>query len=229
MSTPAAPFGSGAPGGLNLDRLPPLPIPADTANLREGPDLHPQCLSLLPLIGVWRGEGVIVYPTIDGPFHFGQQIEFAHDGRPFLTYNSQAWILDGPGGKVVRPAARESGFWRARADDMLEVIITHATGIVEIYYGEQRGTTSWELATDVVMRTETAKEVNTAKRLYGLVDAAIDTVGVAVGVTVGANCTATPPVAPESPVKDLAYVDERAMVGEKLQPHISAQLRRIAG
>ena len=229
MSTPSTPFGSGTPGGLNLDRLPPLPIPADTANLREGPDLHPQCLSLLPLIGVWRGEGVIVYPTIPGPFHFGQQIEFAHDGRPFLSYTSRAWLLDGPGGKVVRPAAREAGFWRAREDDTLEVIITHATGIVEIYYGEQRGTTSWELTTDVVMRTETAKEVNTAKRLYGLVDATIDTVGVAVGVTVGANGTATPPVAPESPVKDLAYVDERAMVGEKLQPHISAQLRRIAG
>jgi len=218
------PLGSGPPAGFNLDRLPRLPIPADTANLREGPDLHQQCLSLLPLVGVWRGEGVVVYPTIDGPFHFGQQIEFAHDGRPFLTYNSRAWLLDGPGGKIVRPAARESGFWRARADDMLEVLITHATGIVEIYYGEQRGTTSWELATDVVMRTETAKEVNTAKRLYGLVDAATD----AVGATVGANWVNGTPIT-EATVKDLAYVDERAMVGEQLQPHISAQLRRIAG
>jgi hypothetical protein len=222
MSTPSGPLGSGFPGALNLDRLPPLPIPADTANLREGPDLHPQCLSLLPLIGVWRGEGVVVYPTIEGPFYFGQQIEFAHDGRPFLSYSSRAWLLDGPGGKVVRPAARESGFWRAREDDVLEVLITHATGIVEIYYGEQRGSTSWELATDVVMRTETAKEVNTAKRLYGLVDAAVD----AVGVAVVPNGTAS---ATDTPVKDLAYVDERAMVGEPMQPHISAQLRRIAG
>ena len=224
MSTPSAPLGSGAPGGFNLDRLPPLPIPADTANLREGPDLHPLCLPLLPLVGVWRGEGVVVYPTIDGPFHFGQQIEFAHDGRPFLTYTSRAWLLDGPGGKVVRPAARESGFWRAREDDTVEVIISHATGIVEIFYGEHRGTTSWELSTDVVMRTETAKEVNTSKRLYGLVDAATD----AVGVSVGANGTAGT-ASTDSPVKDLAYVDERAMVGEPIQPHISAQLRRIAG
>ncbi|MDT7771228.1 MAG: hypothetical protein QOC67_152, partial [Pseudonocardiales bacterium] len=28
---------------------------------------------------------------------------------------------------------------------------------------------------------------------------------------------------------DLAYVDERAMAGEPLQPHLSARLQRIAG
>jgi nitrobindin-like protein len=184
-----------------------LPIPADTANLREGPDLHPACLALLPLVGVWRGEGQVVYPTIEGPMHFGQQLVFAHDGRPFLTYTAQAWLLDGEGGTVLRPAARETGFWRARDDDTLEVLIVHATGITEIFYGKPRGTTSWELATDAVVRTETAKEVNTSQRLYGLIDAED-----------GADNT-----------KDLAYVDERAMVGEPLQPHLSARLRRIAG
>jgi hypothetical protein len=180
-----------------------LPVPADTANLREGPDLHPACLSLLPLVGVWRGEGQVVYPTIGGPFSFGQQLIFAHDGRPFLSYTSQAWLLDGEG-NVVRPAARETGFWRPSADDTIEVLIVHATGIMEIFYGGPRGTTAWELATDAVVRTQTAKQVNASRRLYGLVDA-------------------------ESGGKDLAYVDERAMVGEPMQPHLSAQLARIAG
>jgi hypothetical protein len=197
---------------VNLHNLPDLPIPADTANLREGPDLHPLCAPLLPLIGVWRGEGEIVYPTIDGPFTMGQQIVFAHDGRPFLSYTAQAWLLDGPGGAVVRPAARETGWWRPREDGTLEVLLAHATGIVEIYYGAPRGLTSWELATDAVVRTETAKEVNTAQRLYGLIDAAAD------GDTPG-----------QGGGKDLAYVDERAMVGQPMQPHISARLRRIAG
>jgi hypothetical protein len=191
---------------VNLTNLPDLPVPADSANLREGPDLHPLCAPLLPLVGVWRGEGEVVYPTIDGPFHFGQQIVFAHDGRPFLTYSAQAWLLDGPGGAVVRPAARETGFWRPQEDGSLEVLLTHATGIVEIYHGGPRGLTSWEIATDVVMRTQTAKEVNSAQRLYGLVDSAGD-----------------------DDTKDLAYVDERAMVGQPLQPHISARLARIAG
>jgi hypothetical protein len=184
-----------------------LPVPADTANLREGPDLHPACLALLPLVGVWRGEGQVVYPTIEDPKFFGQQITFAHDGRPFLVYTAQAWLLDGEGGKAVAPSARETGFWRPRDDDTIEVLIAHATGIMEIFYGRPRSTTAWEFVTDAIVRTETAKEVNTAQRLYGLVD------------TEDGNDNA----------KDLAYVDERAMVGQPMQPHLSARLKRIAG
>src|ERR1700743_3998543 len=78
---------------LNLPQFDDLPVPGDTANLREGPELHEQCLPLLPLVGVWRGGGEVVYPTIDGPFRFGQQGVFAHDGRPFLSYESRAWLL----------------------------------------------------------------------------------------------------------------------------------------
>jgi hypothetical protein len=185
--------------GRNLPQFDDLPIPGDTANLRLGPNLNDACLALLPLVGVWRGEGQIVYPTIDGPFRFGQQITFAHDGRPFLTYEARSWLLD-EHGKVIRPAARESGFWRPQADDTIEVLVTHATGVVEIYYGTPLTQTSWELATDIVMRTSTAKEVTAAKRLYGLVNDG-----------------------------DLAYVEERAMVGEPLQPHVSAQLERVVG
>ena len=183
----------------NLPQFDDLPIPGDTANLRLGPNLNDACLALLPLIGVWRGEGQIVYPTIDGPFRFGQQITFAHDGRPFITYEARSWLLDDDN-NVIRPAARESGFWRPQADDTIEVLVTHATGVVEIYYGTPLTQTSWELATDIVMRTSTAKEVVAAKRLYGLV-----------------------------PGGDLAYVEERAMMGEPLQPHVSAQLERVVG
>jgi hypothetical protein len=183
----------------NRPRFDDLPVPDDTANLREGPDLHEQCLPLLPLIGVWRGTGEVVYPTIDGPYAMGQQLVFAHDGRPFVAYESRAWLL-GPDGEVLRPAAREVGFWRPRPDGELEVLITHATGINEIYYGRARNLTSWEIETDAVVRTGSAKEVVAAHRLYGLVDGG-----------------------------DLAYVDERAMEGQPLQPHLSARLNRIAG
>jgi hypothetical protein len=119
-----------------------LPVPDDTANLRQGPDLHEQCLGLLPLIGVWRGTGEVVYPTIDGPFHFGQQLVFAHDGRPFVSYEARAWLLD-EDGKVIRPAARETGFWRPQPDGALEVLIAHATGIIEAWYGEKGDMRSW--------------------------------------------------------------------------------------
>jgi THAP4-like, heme-binding beta-barrel domain len=190
-----------APGSpqRNRPRFDDLPVPDDTANLREGPDLHEQCLGLLPLIGVWRGTGEVVYPTIDGPMTYGQQLVFAHDGRPFLSYEARAWLL-GPDGEVLRPAARETGFWRPQADGELEVLISHATGVMEIFYGRARNLTSWELATDAVVRTASAKEVTAGHRLYGLVDGG-----------------------------DLAYVDERQMVGQPMQPHLSARLNRIAG
>ena len=176
-----------------------LPIPDDTANLRQGPDLHEQCLGLLPLVGVWRGTGEVVYPTIDGPFHFGQQIVFAHDGRPFLSYEARAWLL-GPDGEIIRPAARETGFWRPQPDGSLEVLIAHATGIIEMYYGPKGDMRSWEIETDAVVRTPSAKDVQGSKRLYGLVNQG-----------------------------DLAYVDERAMMGQPLQPHLSALLHRVVG
>ncbi|HEY3750615.1 MAG TPA: FABP family protein [Pseudonocardiaceae bacterium] len=184
---------------LNLPQFDDLPVPADTANLREGPELHEQCLPLLPLVGVWRGGGEVVYPTIDGPFTFGQQIVFAHDGRPFLSYESRSWLLDDDGA-VIRPAARESGWWRPQADGTIEVLLAHATGVTEIYYGTARTLTSWELATDIVTRTASAKEVNAAERLYGIVNNG-----------------------------DLAYVEQRAMMGQPLQPHVSSYLARVVG
>ncbi|MGH3491880.1 MAG: FABP family protein [Sciscionella sp.] len=183
----------------NLPAFDDLPVAADTANLREGPELHPDCLALLPLVGVWRGVGEVDYPTIDGPYRFGQQVTFAHDGRPFLRYEAQAWLLDEQD-KVIRAAARESGFWRPQADDTIEVLLTHSSGVAEIYYGKPRNQTSWEISSDAVVRTSSAKEVNAASRLYGIV-----------------------------PGGDLAYVEERAMVGQPLQPHTSARLQRIVG
>ena len=184
---------------LNLPEFTDLPISGDTANLREGPELHPACLALLPLVGVWRGEGEVVYPTIDGPYRFGQQLVICHDGRPFLRYESRAWLLN-DAGEVIRPAARETGFWRPQPDDTIELLTAHGTGIIELYYGRPRNQISWELSTDAVVRSASAKEVTGAHRLYGIVEDG-----------------------------DLAYVEQRAMVAQPLQPHVSARLHRVMG
>lgn len=199
MTTPPPTNAASDSPQRNRPRFEDLPVPDDTANLREGPSLNDACLGLLPLVGVWRGNGEAVYPTINGPYTFGQQIVFAHDGRPFLSYESRSWLL-GPAGEIIRPAARETGFWRPQDGGELEVLVLHATGIAEIFYGRARGLTSWEMQTDAVARTATAKEVTASQRLYGLVEGG-----------------------------DLAYVDERAMEGQPLQPHLSARLSRIAG
>ena len=174
-----------------------LPIPLDTNDLRHGPDLHEALLPFLPLIGTWRGIGKGGYPTIPD-FDYGQQVTFAHDGRPFISYESRTWLIDADG-NVIRPSAREVGWWRPGADGRFEVLLAHPTGIAEIYVGTVNGVTQWELSTDVVARTATAKEVTGNHRLYGIVDGA------------------------------MLYAVDMAAVGQPLSPHLSARLERVAG
>ncbi len=134
----------------------------------ELPDnLNPECAPIAWLLGTWRGNGHGDYPTIDG-FQFGQELIFTHDGRPFFHYMSRSWIVDDEGNKV-RDAAIETGFFRPKANGDLEVVLTHSTGFVEIWYGKAEGA-KVEIATDAVARTESAKEYSAGHRLYGLVE-----------------------------------------------------------
>jgi hypothetical protein len=158
------------------------------------PDLPAPLAPLAWLIGRWEGAGVVGYPTMES-VNFGQEVEFRHDGRAFLHYRSQAFLLDDEGHQV-RPLASEVGFWRPK-ETGLEVLLAHPTGYVEIYLGQVDGPRI-EIATDVVARTETAKEYTAAKRMYGLVGG------------------------------DLMWVMDMAAVGEPMQSHASAQLKRVA-
>jgi hypothetical protein len=166
--------------------------------MQSDPELHPDLKSLSFLLGRWEGAGIGGYPTIES-FRFGQEISFSHNGKPFLIYTSRTWRLDDEG-QIGPPLGTESGYWRPRPDSQLEVMLAHPTGIVEIYLGEITGTRI-EMATDVVARTATAKEVTAGHRLYGLVGEG---------------------------AQDLAYAYDMAAMGQELQPHLSAQLKRVS-
>jgi len=190
---------AGATAGRNIADIPPLPIPADSANARFGPPLHSACTALLPLIGVWRGTGLFGNdPGAKDP-QFGQQITISHDGRPFLRYESVSWML-GPDGSVTGPGPRELGFWRPQPDGSIELLVAHSEGRIELFYGQPRSVASWAMSTDAVVRTPMAPPVVGATRLYGI-----------------------------TPDGRLAYVDERAHSDSELAPHASAALERIAG
>ena len=110
---------------------------------------------------MWRGRGRGGFPTIED-FDFAQEIRISHDGRPFLLYESRAWILDEQS-RPVRPAGREVGWWRPvmdgeRVTDELEALMSVPTGVMELHIGKRKGT-QIEFATDAVVRTATAKEV----------------------------------------------------------------------
>lgn len=102
-----------ATAARNIPAFDDLPVPADTANLREGADLNNALLALLPLVGVWRGEGEGRGP--DGDYRFGQQIVVSHDGGDYLNWESRSWRLTATG-DYQEPGLREAGFWRFVAD-----------------------------------------------------------------------------------------------------------------
>lgn len=155
-------------GGRNITPFSELPVPEDTANLRFGPDLHPGLLALLPLVGVWEGEGEA--DTEDrGQHRFGQQTVVSHDGGNYLSWSSRAWTYDA-GGAVDDTAYRESGFWRISEDDKLEFLVAHASGVIEMYYGAPISQSAWEMATDVVLASPTGPKRGGAKRIYGIVE-----------------------------------------------------------
>ncbi|MFY1674923.1 FABP family protein [Plantactinospora sp. WMMB334] len=189
------------PPWLNAPPVDPYPY-EETYDLRKGPDLHPALLGLLPYVGLWRGRGRGGFPTIED-FDYAQEIRITHDGRPFLRYESRAWILDEQS-RPVRPAGREVGWWRAvldsegRGTDELEVTLTTPTGVTELYLGKVTGTRV-ELVTDAVLRTSTAKEVTAGHRLFGIVEGA------------------------------LLYAQDMAAMGHPLSPHLSARLIRVGG
>lgn len=132
-------------------------------------DLPERLAPLAWLIGRWEGVGVVGYPTIES-VNFGQEVECSHDGRGFLEWRSHTWLLDQETGEKVRPLATELGFWRPGEDGKeVELLLTHPTGILEMYYGSMQPA-KIELRTDSVVRSPTAKEYNAATRLYGLVE-----------------------------------------------------------
>lgn len=200
----------------NLPIFGDLPIPEDTANLRFGPNLHDGLLALLPLVGVWRGQGQAAHPG-EEEYTFGQQLSFFHDGENRLGFESRTWKIVPPEdgaeaegdeageakndepqvGELLR---REAGFWRIDNDDNIELLIAHSDGMIELMYGKPISERAWQLESASTLATETGPSaLGPGKRLYGLM-----------------------------PNNDLGWVDERLIDGEMV-PWMSAQLKRVRG
>ncbi|MFH9726157.1 FABP family protein [Streptomyces sp. NPDC017254] len=179
------------------DRDRPYPYP-DAFRPDVAPAPHELLAPVAGLLGSWTGRGRGEYPTLAEEFTYAQEVTFSHDGRPFLHYEARAWLIDAAG-TPLRPAARESGWWRLKPEGGIEALITQPTGIAEIMVGRAEDG-AVDLTTHTVALAPTAKHVEATRRRYTLTDA--DT---------------------------LDFVHDLAAVGQELQHHLSAQLRREDG
>ncbi len=143
-----------ATAARNVPVFDDLPVAADTANLRKGANLNDALLALLPLVGVWRGEGEGRGP--DGDYRYGQQIVVSHDGGDYLNWEARSWRVS-EAGEYEGPDLRETGYWRFvnEPDDptesnAIELLLAHSAGYVELFYGRPLSQSSWELATDAL-------------------------------------------------------------------------------
>jgi hypothetical protein len=154
------------------------------------PALHPDVARLAFLLGTWVGEGQGSYPTIK-PFGYGEEVRVWQVGKPFLAYGQRTWALDDG-----RPLHAETGYWRHHPDGLIELVLAHPTGVVEVEEGTVDGRRI-ELATTMVGRTSTAKEVT------------------ALGRTIEVDGDV------------LSYTLTLAAVGQPLQHHLQARLQRV--
>jgi hypothetical protein len=158
------------------------------------PDLHPDLAVLAPLLGTWAGEGTGDYPTIDA-FGYVEEVTFGHVGKPFLAYGQRTRSTADD-----RPLHAETGYLRVSTPGRLELVLAHPSGISEIAEGslveEPGGALIIDVATTVVGRTSSAKEVSALRRRLRL-DGDV-----------------------------LSYELDMAAVGQPLQHHLRATLHR---
>lgn len=168
-------------------------------------DMAPEAYPLAWLVGRWSGRGEVDYPGIPRA-EITQELEFDHDGGPYLTYRSTLRLADA-GDEPGTVWAVESGFWRVapsapegvQLEDYqhpLEVVLADASGLLTCYMGAV-GNGRIDLATRFAAATESGPEVRGATRMYGNVNG------------------------------ELMWAWDLAAFGQDLQSYVSLQLTRV--
>ena len=122
------------------------------------------------LLGHWVGDGQVA--TLDGDVPVSVDLWFEQDGTPIIQHRLRWWEKTADGARG-RPRGAEVGYWRFVASDgagrlVIESVLSHATGHVEIAGGEAEKTTV-HLTSSTVASSPTSGPLARVERFYGMV------------------------------------------------------------
>jgi hypothetical protein len=129
------------------------------------PQLHPLCVPVAFMLGMWRGNGLGGYPDMT-PFRYGEEMRVWHVVNPYLAFEQRTWQLD-DAGAVGRLLHGESGYLRCLEQGQLELVVAMAPGHVEVSTGRVEGTRI-TLESHGVLDTPSAARVSAVKRTWWL-------------------------------------------------------------
>ncbi|NNN11244.1 MAG: FABP family protein [Acidimicrobiaceae bacterium] len=112
--------------------------------------------------GVWKGEGRGSYPTIQS-FRYSETTSFNHVGKPWIGFAQSTKSIESE-----TPLHSESGFIRLLTEGVVEMVVAHAFGIVEVYSGtilESEDHYVLDLKSTAVNSSPSAKVVESTERL----------------------------------------------------------------
>ena len=171
-----------------------------TGPTRRSLPIPPEVAPLAAFVGTWAGHGEGHYPTID-TFSYTERIELTPvPGKPMLAYRSATRAVDD--GRTLHG---ETGFLRLVGDGVVELVVAHGFGLVEIAEGlvDAGGVDGVPASAELLLestttaRTSTAKSVTATERRYRVLG---DT---------------------------LTYEVAMAAVDQPLLPHLRATLTRV--
>lgn len=121
--------------------------------------INPAVEPLAFLLGTWRGGGNGIYPTI-ADFSFEEELTVWHTGGGWIAHIQKTTATDDG-----RPLHSEMGYWRPKEDGIVELVVTHSFGVIEMALGRVDGT-ALELRSTDFIETPTAKTIDAAVRRF---------------------------------------------------------------
>jgi hypothetical protein len=139
----------------------------------------------------------------DGQGHYPTIESFAYHEQVTFGHVGKPFLAYGQRTTAAddgRPLHAETGYWRVPAPGRIELVLAHPTGITEVAEGTlavDGDVMSLEVTATVIGRTGSAKDVTGLTRSFRLEG------------------------------DELSYEVGMAAVGQPLQPHLAARLRRV--